>query len=62
MSKPFYTSQVVVSKAQGVRRRATLAAGAAVEFGVHGPVKERYRLDAEPDRALPVDYLVAAAA
>lgn len=62
MSKPFYTSQVVISKTRGVRRRATLPGGGTVEFGVHGPVKEHYRLDAEPDMALPVDYLVAAAA
>jgi len=62
MNKPFYTSKVVVSKTRGVRRRAVLPGGARVEFGVHGPVKEHYRLGAEPDMALPVDHLVAAAA
>ena len=46
----------------GVHRRATLADGTRIDFGVHGPVKAHYRLDAEPDLPLPVDYLVAAAA
>jgi hypothetical protein len=31
-----------------------------VELGVHGPIKAHYRLDAEPDLPLPVDYIVAA--
>lgn len=62
MSKPFYVSRARVSKAEGVRRRALLADGTPVEFGVHGPVKAHYRLDSEPNLPLPVDYLVAAAA
>ncbi len=62
VSKPFYTARARVSKTEGVRRRAALADGTAIEFGVHGPVKAHYRLDAEPDLPLPVDYLVAAAA
>lgn len=62
MSSPFYTARASVVKVAGVHRRATLADGAKVDFGVHGPVKAHYRLDAEPDLPLPVDYLVAAAA
>ena len=62
MNDPFYTACVNVTKVDGVRRRATLADGTTADFGVHGPVKEHFRLDSEPDLPLPVDYLVAAAA
>ena len=62
MSRSVYTAHVGVVKVAGVHRRATLADGTQVEFGVHGPIKAHYRLDGEPDLPLPVDYLVAAAA
>lgn len=62
MSKAFYTARASVVKTAGVRRRATLADGTEVDFGVHGPVKTRYRLEQEPDVPLPVDYMVAAVA
>lgn len=62
MTEPFYVAHVSVEKVAGVHRRATLPGGTRVDFGVHGPVKAHYRLDAEPDRPLPVDYVVAAAA
>lgn len=62
MSEPVYVSRSRVEKVAGVHRRATLHDGTRVEFGVHGPVKQAYGLDAEPDLPLPVDYLVAAAA
>ena len=62
MTSPFYTARARVIKVDGIHRRATLADGTTAEFGVHGPVKARYRLDSEPDLPLPVDYLVAAAA
>lgn len=62
MSAPFYTANAAVAKIAGVHRRATLQDGTQVDFGVHGPIKAHYRLDNEPDRPLPVDYIVAAAA
>ena len=61
MSEPFYVSRVRVEKVAGARRRGRLPAGTTVELGVHGPVKALYRLDAEPDLPLAVDYVVAAA-
>ena len=60
--QPFYTARASVAKVDGIHRRATLEDGTEIDFGVHGPIKAHYRLDAEPDRPLPVDYLVAAAA
>ncbi|HEX6940157.1 MAG TPA: hypothetical protein VF158_12155 [Longimicrobiales bacterium] len=60
MSEPFYVARAEVEKVGGVHRRARIAAGAVFEFGVHGPVKRHYGLDAEPDRPLPVDFIVAA--
>ncbi|HKY59705.1 MAG TPA: hypothetical protein VJP59_01725 [Gemmatimonadota bacterium] len=61
MSETFYTSRVAVRKVSGVHRRATLPAGTEFDMGVHGPIKEHYRIDA-PDLPLPVDYIVASAA
>jgi len=59
MSESFYTAVATVEKVEGVHRRATITVGPALEFGVHGPIKEHYRLDG-PDLPLPVDYIVAA--
>lgn len=59
MSDPFYVAEAQIEKVQGVHRRATLADGSQFDMGVHGPVKEHYRIDA-PDLPLPVDYQVAA--
>lgn len=61
MSEPFYVSLCTVEKVAGVHRKAHLDAGGTVDFGVHGAIKKHFKLDAEPDRPLPVDYLVAAA-
>jgi hypothetical protein len=61
MIEPFYVSRVEVKKIEGARRRGRLPAGVTIELGVHGPVKSLYRLDAEPDLPLAVDYVVAAA-
>jgi hypothetical protein len=54
----FYTAQVVVNRLDGVHRRARLPTGHDVDFGVHGPIKEHYRIDA-PNLPLPVDYIAA---
>ena len=60
MSEAFYTAVATVEKVDGVHRRASIAVGPPVEFGVHGPIKEHYRLHDTPDLPLPVDYIVAA--
>jgi hypothetical protein len=59
---PFYVSRVKVRKIAGTHRRATLEDGTTFDFGVHGTVKQHYRLDREPELPLPVDYIVAATA
>lgn len=61
MTEPFYTSRVAIRKVHGVHRRATLPTGVEFDMGVHGPIREHYRIDA-PDLPLPVDYIVASAA
>lgn len=61
MSDVVYVSETTVRKVAGVTRRAALADGTEVTFGVHGPIKAQYGLDAEPDLPLPVDYVVASA-
>lgn len=61
MTEPLYTARARIEKVAGTHRRATLdATGTTVEFGVHGPIKSHFRLDAEKDLPLPVDYIVAA--
>ena len=62
MSNPLYTTRSTVLKVDGLHRRATLEDGTTLEMGVHGPIKDHYGLDSQPDLPLPVDYLVAAAA
>lgn len=58
---PLYVSGTTVRKVRGVTREAVLADGSSVTFGVHGPIKDAYGLDQEPDLPLPVDFIVAAA-
>ena len=60
MSEPFYVARASVHKFEGVHRRARLETGTEVEFGVHGTIKQHYRLEGAPDLPLPVDYIAAA--
>ncbi|MGH7541495.1 MAG: hypothetical protein ACRELC_10890 [Gemmatimonadota bacterium] len=59
MSEPFYVARGRIEKVEGVHRRARIALGTEFDMGVHGAVKEHYRIDAK-DLPLPVDYIVAA--
>ncbi len=58
MPEPFYVSRSDIRKIAGVHRRATLQTGATLDLGVHGPIKEHYKLEGD-DLPLPVDYVVA---
>lgn len=60
MTEPFYIALSDVRKVKGVHREATLRTGETIAFGVHGPVKEHYRLKTRKNLPLPVDYIVAA--
>lgn len=62
MADALYTSRVTLENTGSLHRRATLPTGDAVDFGVHGPVMAHYGLAPDRERALPVDYVVAAAA
>lgn len=59
MSDPFYVARSRIEKGDGFRR-AKLVLGRTIETGVHGPVKEMYKLHDLPDVPLPVDYIAAA--
>ncbi len=61
MTEPFYVSHATVEKVDGVHRRATFEPATSIDFGVHGPIKAHYRIDAK-DLPLPVDYVVASTA
>jgi hypothetical protein len=62
VSEPIYIARATVTRIAGTHRRAILGDGTSVEFGVHGPIKEHYRLHDEKNLPLPVDYIVAATA
>jgi hypothetical protein len=62
VTEPFYIAESRIAKVEGVHRRATIATGVTFEMGVHGPVKQHYRLVDAKDLPLPVDYVVAATA
>ena len=61
MSEAFYVAEARVERVAGVHRRIRLATGDAFDVGVHGAIKEHYRLDDAEDRALPVDFVTGAA-
>jgi len=56
-----YDSVVHVEKVHGTHRRATLPTGQEIDFGVHGPIAEHFRLQSD-GLPLPVDYIVASTA
>ena len=61
MSDPLYVAHAEVEKVEGLHRRARLSDGTELAFGVHGAIKDHYKLQASKDLPLPVDYIVAAA-
>ena len=60
MTEPLYRSQSRIDIVGGLHRRAHLALGFTAELGVHGPIRQFYRLEPERELPLPVDYIVAA--
>lgn len=61
MAEPLYVCRCTIENAGSLHRRARLATGEAVDFGVHGPIQELFDLAPERALPLPVDYVVAAA-
>ena len=61
MDEPVYRAQIRVEVVSGLHRRAHLPLGYTAEFGVHGSVKDLFRLHPDRELPLPVDYVVAAA-
>lgn len=62
MSEPLYVARSTVVKVGSLQRRARLATGETFDIGVHGPIREHYKLQPERELPLPVDYIVAATA
>ena len=60
MTEPLYRSQSRIEVVGGLHRRAHIVLGHTAEFGVHGPIKDHYKLSPERELPLPVDYIVAA--
>ena len=59
MSEPLYTARSVITKGDGFRE-ARLETGEHVQFGVHGAIKQLFKLNDAKDLPLPVDYIAAA--
>ena len=60
MSEPLYIARSTITKGDGFRA-ATLETGEHMQFGVHGAIKQHYKLYDAKDLPLPVDYIAAAA-
>jgi len=58
--QPLYVSTATIESAGPLHRHATLPLGATVDMGVHGAIREHFRLNPERELPLPVDYIVAA--
>jgi hypothetical protein len=60
MEESVYRSRIRIEVVHGLHRRGHLPLGHTAEFGVHGAVKDLFRLAPERELPLPVDYIVAA--
>ncbi len=60
MTQPLYLSRSRIEVRGPLERRAYLALGREAEFGVHGAIRELFKLPPANELPLPVDYIVAA--
>lgn len=60
MSEAIYRARAALEQLGSLHRRARIATGVEIDFGVHGPIRELYGLTPERPLPLPVDYIVAA--
>lgn len=60
MSDPLYIARSEIRKVEGTHRTARLHDGTEIDFGVHGPIREHFRIQDRKNLPLPVDYIVAA--
>jgi hypothetical protein len=60
MSDPLYVAKSDITKTSQ-SRVAHLETGEHAEFGVHGAIKQLFKLNDMKDLPLPVDYIAAAA-
>ena len=62
MAEVVYTADIRIERIEGPYRRAWLPAHeGAVEFGVHGAIKEHYGVEPEREITTTLDYVMAAA-
>jgi hypothetical protein len=60
MPDPIYVARATIQRVGSLHRRAHLSLGTTADMGVHGPIKEHYRLTPDREWPLPVDYIAAA--
>lgn len=60
MAEPLYVARATLRQMGRLHRRARLSTGEEMDFGVHGPIRELFRLSPARELPLPVDYIVAA--
>ena len=60
MTEPLYVSRATLTTVADLHRRARIVTGVTLDLGVHGPIKELFRLSPPRELPLPVDHVVAA--
>lgn len=60
MSNPVYVARAKVERLGSLHRRVHLVLGSTADMGVHGEIKDHYRLAPDRELPLPVDFIVAA--
>lgn len=60
MTEPLYSATARIEVHDGIHRRARIALDRELDFGVHGPIREHFKLSPPRELPLPVDYIVAA--
>ena len=61
MGKVVHTSQITISRVKGPTRKALIKGFAEpVYYGIHGGIKDFYKVDPEEEHAATLDHIVGA--
>lgn len=61
MGRPVHTSRITITRETGPTRKAVIEGfGEPIYYGVHGGIKDFYRVEPEIEHAATLDHIVAA--
>ena len=61
MGKVVHSSQITITREQGPTRRAVIKGfGEPVHYGIHGGIKDFYKVEPEKEHAATLDHIVGA--